>query len=90
MKIRGIFSKNIDRKINPAVVVTEQGKAIIKTEIEEYVFTADLIENLYKFLYDLLFRTNGKTGVWINGYYGSGKSHFIVGSNAPFKTCLKG
>ena len=77
MKIREIFSKNIDRKINPAVVVTEQGKDIIKIEIEEYVFTADLIENLYKFLFDLLFRTNGKTGIWINGYYGSGKSHFI-------------
>ena len=77
MKIREIFAKNIDRKINPAVVVTQQEKDIIKTEIEEYVFTADLIDNLYKFLNDLLFRTNGKTGIWINGYYGSGKSHFI-------------
>ena len=68
MKIREIFAKNIDRKINPAVVVTQQEKEIIKTEIEEYVFTADLIDNLYKFLNDLLFRTNGKTGIWINGY----------------------
>lgn len=77
MKIREVFDKNIDRKINPAVVVTEQEKDIIKTEIDEYVFTPDLVENLYKFLNHILFRKTGKTGIWINGYYGSGKSHFI-------------
>jgi hypothetical protein len=77
MKLRNIFAKDIDRKINPAVVVTERDQEIIKTEIEEYVFTPDLIENLYKILHDLLLKKEGKTGIWINGYYGSGKSHFI-------------
>jgi len=77
MKLKNIFAKDIYRKINPAVVVTEKDRETIKTEIEEYVFTPDLIENLYKFLYDLLRKKEGKTGIWINGYYGSGKSHFI-------------
>jgi hypothetical protein len=77
MKIRKLFAKDIDRKINPAVVVTEQSQVVIDAEIEEYVFTAPLIDNLYKFLDELMNRKDGKTAIWINGYYGSGKSHFI-------------
>jgi hypothetical protein len=77
MKIRNLFAKDIDRKINPAVVVAEQDQNTIQTEIEEYVFTKDLIDNLYKFLDALINRKDGKTAIWINGYYGSGKSHFI-------------
>ena len=77
MKLRQIFSKDIERNINPAVVVSEQDKTTVQTEIEEYVFTPDLIDNLYKFLYEIFNQKNGKTAIWINGYYGSGKSHFI-------------
>ncbi len=77
MKIRNLFAKDIERKINPAVVVAEQDQNTVQTEIEEYVFTKDLIDNLYKFLNALLNRKDGKTAIWINGYYGSGKSHFI-------------
>ena len=45
MKIKDIFSKPIERTINPAVVVSKRDKVTINTEIEEYVFTPDLIEN---------------------------------------------
>jgi len=77
MKIRNIFEKDIERKINPAVVVDQQQKEIVKTEIDEYVFTKDLLNNLYRMLNDILNKKDGKTGIWVNGYYGSGKSHFI-------------
>ena len=77
MNIRNLFAKDIDRKINPAVVVADQDQLVIQAEIEEYVFTAPLIDNLYKFLDELMNRQDGKTAIWINGYYGSGKSHFI-------------
>ena len=77
MQLRQIFSKDIERNINPAVVVSEQDKTTVQTEIEEYVFTEALIDNLYKFLYEIFNQKNGKTAIWINGYYGSGKSHFI-------------
>ena len=77
MQLRQIFSKDIDRNINPAVVVSEQDKSTMEIEIEEYVFTEDLIDNLYKFLFEVFNQKNGKTAIWINGYYGSGKSHFI-------------
>ena len=46
MKIQDIFAKDINRKINPAVVVTERDQETIETEIEEYVFTQDLTKPL--------------------------------------------
>jgi hypothetical protein len=77
MKIKQLFSKDIERKINPAVVVSDQDSTTIITEIEEYVFTNDIIENMYRFLSNIFNYKDGKTGIWLNGYYGSGKSHFI-------------
>ena len=77
MKIRDIFSRNIDRDINPAVVVGNEREATVNAEIEEYVFINDIIENLYDILNTILNKKGKKTGIWINGYYGSGKSHFI-------------
>ncbi len=77
MKIKELFSKPIERTINPAVVVSKQDKQTIETEIDEYVFTQDLIDNLYRFLHNLIFQDQDKTGIWISGYYGSGKSHFM-------------
>lgn len=77
MKLSEIFERRIDRIINSAVVVSNQKQDTINAEIEEYVFTNDLIEKLYLFLDTVLNKKVGKTGIWINGYYGSGKSHFI-------------
>lgn len=77
MTIKEIFSRNIDRDINPAVVVGNEKKSTVKAEIEEYVFIDDIIENLYDILNTILNKKGKKTGIWINGYYGSGKSHFI-------------
>jgi len=77
MKIESIFSKNIGRTINSAVVVSGRDQDTIDAEIREYVFTDELIEKLYKILNVIMNKRSGKTGIWINGYYGSGKSHFI-------------
>ena len=77
MQLSEIFERKIDRVINSAVVVSNQKKDTVQAEITEYVFTSDLIEKLYYFLDTVLNKKVGKTGIWINGYYGSGKSHFI-------------
>lgn len=77
MKIKDIFSKDIERQINPAVVVSKQDPETVKTEIDEYVFSQSTIESLYKYLNNLINNKQDKTGIWINGFYGSGKSHFI-------------
>lgn len=77
MKIRELFDRDIDRNINPAVVVSDKKDETIQAEIREYVFTDDLIEKFYQVLNTVMNVTGKKTGIWVNGYYGSGKSHFI-------------
>ena len=77
MILKEIFDRDIFRDINPAVVVSDSKKATIEAEIQEYVFTHELIEKLFEMLDTTLNKKKGKTGIWINGYYGSGKSHFI-------------
>ncbi len=77
MKIQNLYDKDITRRINPAVVVSEMEEYFIKQEIDEYVFTPGITKNLYRFLNAIANKKEGKTGVWISGYYGSGKSHFI-------------
>lgn len=77
MKLQEIFRRSIDRVINPAVVVSNQKQDTVVAEINEYVFTDELIEKLYQLLDTVVNKRSGKTGIWINGYYGSGKSHFI-------------
>ena len=77
MKIREIFDRDIDRNINPAVVVSDKKRETIEAEIKEYVFTDDLIDKFYKVLDTVMNQQGLKTGIWVNGYYGSGKSHFI-------------
>ncbi|GAW88409.1 hypothetical protein FPS14_contig00004-0074 [Flavobacterium psychrophilum] len=75
--IKELYDKEITRRINPAVVVSEMEEYFINQEIDEYVFTQGITKNVYKFLDAIANKKEGKTGVWISGYYGSGKSHFI-------------
>lgn len=77
LKLKEIYDQDINRVINPAVVVSNKNADTIKAEIREYVFTDDLMEKLYKLLDTVINNRKKKTGIWINGYYGSGKSHFI-------------
>ncbi len=77
MQIIKLYDKDITRRINPAVVVSEMDEYFIDQEIKEYVFTPAITKNIYKFLDAIANKKEGKTGVWISGYYGSGKSHFI-------------
>ncbi|MEX2410111.1 MAG: BREX system P-loop protein BrxC [Candidatus Paceibacterota bacterium] len=77
MKIQELYDKDISRRINPAVVVSEMDEYFINQEIEEYVFTQGITKNIYTFLNAIVNKKEGKTGAWISGYYGSGKSHFI-------------
>lgn len=77
MELKSIFARDIKRHINPAVVVGQLDEKHIDQEIKEYVFTKDIIGNLFKFINAIANKKEGKTGIWISGYYGSGKSHFI-------------
>jgi hypothetical protein len=78
MKLSAIYEKEIVRTINPAVTAQDLSNESVRIEIEEYVFTDEIINSLYNTLLAIK-NKNGvsKTGIWINGYYGSGKSHFL-------------
>ena len=77
MKLKEIFARDINRDINPAVVVSAKDPKTIESEIKEYVFTPEIIEKLFTIIDTVINKKSGKSGIWINGYYGSGKSHFI-------------
>ena len=75
--LKDFFANDIERHINPAVVVGEKTEEIVNQEISEYVFTTELMAHVHTLLDRLLNKKTGKTAVWVNGYYGSGKSHYI-------------
>jgi frataxin-like iron-binding protein CyaY len=77
MKLKEVFARDINRDINPAVVVSAKDPLTIEAEIKEYVFTPEIIEKLFTIIDIVINKRSGKSGIWINGYYGSGKSHFI-------------
>ena len=78
MKLKDLYSKPINRAVNPAVSATKFDPKTERIEIQEYVFTDEIINGLFRIL-DAI--KNNKpydhVGIWIDGYYGSGKSHFL-------------
>ncbi len=85
MQIREIFKKNIARPINGVVKADQLDEAIVWQELDEYVVTRELDRHFRKFLSayaEALDKARdpvvaGRIGVWVSGFFGSGKSHFI-------------
>ena len=80
MLIRDMFVKDINREINGVIQVAQDTESVVYQEVSEYVVTSELKEHFTKFfkMYNKAFiePTNG-IGVWISGFFGSGKSHFL-------------
>jgi len=80
MIIKNMFSKPIDRDIKGVIKVGQDDNANIKQELEEYVVTRELQKHFADFFSSYKKGINGNTdkmGVWISGFFGSGKSHFL-------------
>ena len=80
MLVRDTFAKDINRYINGVVKVEEREEGGIRQELEEYVVTRELQKHFARFLQaytDGLDRPTDRIGVWISGFFGSGKSHFL-------------
>lgn len=77
MKFQDLYEKGLDRKVNPAVSASDLTDDTVLTEIVEYVFTEEIIINLYNILTNIKHNQGSHVGIWISGYYGSGKSHFL-------------
>ena len=81
MKLRELFEKDIDRNINGVVKVEQvDDNAILEQELEEFVVTKELAKHFatfYRNYNNSLDERTDKIGVWISGFFGSGKSHFL-------------
>lgn len=80
MQIKDLFEKKIDRDIRGVIKVEQEDVNIIKQELEEYVVTRELSKHFNSFFANYAKGINGvtdKMGVWISGFFGSGKSHFL-------------
>ncbi|WP_315773571.1 BREX system P-loop protein BrxC [Rhodococcoides kroppenstedtii] len=72
--INEIFAKPIDRSIEG--VIKADDTSHLATEVEEYVLTNEAAKGLEQVLEAYTNYTNAN-GVWISGFFGSGKSHLL-------------
>lgn len=80
MLIKDMFEKDIYREIRGVIKADQTDEADVKQELEEYVVTRELHKHFSKFYENYLKGIDGETdkvGVWISGFFGSGKSHFL-------------
>ena len=85
MQIQDLFAKPIDRPINGVIKADQRDAESVWQELDEYVATKQVTEYLRKF-FDAYLATAqhpndpaivSRMGVWVSGFFGSGKSHFI-------------
>ena len=85
MKIRELFIKPIDRPINGVIKADQRDAESIWQELDEYVVTKQLTEYFRRFFDAFLAAADNpkdpvlsaRMAVWVSGFFGSGKSHFI-------------
>jgi len=74
MTLKSIFHKPVDRPIEG--VIKADDEASLRLEIVEYVLTNEVEKRLEAFL-DAYNNYEGANGVWVSGFFGSGKSHLL-------------
>ncbi len=74
MLLQEIFAKDVQRPIEGVVKADDSRN--VGTEVEEYVLTNEAAKGLEQLLEAYTNYTNAN-GVWISGFFGSGKSHLL-------------
>ena len=80
MKIQDMFEKKITREIKGVIKVGQKDDENVYQELDEYVVTTELEKYMNRFFDAYKRSVTGRTdnmGVWISGFFGSGKSHFL-------------
>ena len=80
MQIKNMFEKQIDRDIKGVIKVGQSDEENVYQELDEYVVTKELLKHFRDFFNNYEKGVDGytdKMGVWISGFFGSGKSHFL-------------
>lgn len=74
-KIKEILTLDLQEDIKNVIDLEDRSQLEIQQEIESYIVTEGIGRHLYNFTNQ--FTSNIKeTGVWLSGFYGSGKSYF--------------
>ena len=76
--LKKLYAKDIEREIQGVIKVDDE--SYVSQELEEYVVTDELLKYFHSFFEAYNAGINGNTekmGVWISGFFGSGKSHFL-------------
>ena len=80
MLIQDMFRRRIDREIQGVVIAGQGESGSVEQELDEYVVTSELQRHFRDFFAAYkkgITGTTTKVGVWISGFFGSGKSHFL-------------
>ena len=80
MQLQYIYKSDINRDINGVIKVAQNDEKSIEQELSEYIITRELRKHFNTFFNNYersLSYPTDKIGVWISGFFGSGKSHFL-------------
>ncbi len=80
MELKYIYKSDINRDINGVIKVAQDDEKSIEQELREYIITRELRKHFNTFFNNYeksLSYPTDKIGVWISGFFGSGKSHFL-------------
>lgn len=72
--LKTIFDKPVDRPIEG--VIKADDETSLRLEMDEYVLTNEVAKRLEAFL-EAYNNYQGANGVWVSGFFGSGKSHLL-------------
>ncbi len=93
MKIKELFdpNKNIDRRIESVVTFAQHNITELESELNEYVVTDKLhdnYENVLTRIQEGFSDSTNEVGIWVSGFYGSGKSSFAKYLGYSFDSSL--
>lgn len=80
MEIKEFFKKDINRLIEGVVTIGNEDEKQKRQDLEEYVCTDEVTKSMRTFFRryrESIASPTEKMGVWITGFFGSGKSHFL-------------
>ena len=83
MKIQELFERDIHRPINGVVKADQLDASSVWQELDEFVVTRELTRHINDLVAVLLSTIESeanaadKNGIWVSGFFGCGKSHFI-------------